>query len=280
MGMFPVLFAAGPFQLRTLSFFLILSFLLTAFLFWKKAKEEHYSEVQVFDGFLLSTLVGLLAGRAGYVISQLPVLGFSVFKWLDIFSYPGVNGPIGVIVATIYLYRYAQHHKWDAFEILDFWVLSISGGLGLGYVGLFFDGTSFGNATKQAWGMIFPGLLEPHQPVQLYFAVFFFILSWYLSRVEYKYRTFEWYRAGKKTAQTGFLLSLFLILSSLFFLIMTWFKPPLFSVYSINIDRIASILGIVYGVFLLIHRSGRTLWTAKKKSAVYNANANDESNLS
>lgn len=266
--MFPVLFAIGPFQLRTLSFFLVLSFLLTAFLFWKKTKEEHYSEVQLFDGFLLASMVGLLAGRVGYVISQLSVLGFSVFKWVDIFGFPGINGPIGVIVATIYLYRYAKHNKWDEFEILDFWVLSMAGGLALGYVGLFFDGTSFGLATQMPWGMVFPGLLEPHHPVQLYFAVFFFILSWYLARVEYKYRTFEWYRAGKKTAQTGFLLSIFVIVSALFFLIMTWFKPPLFAVYGINADRIASIIGLIYGVLLLVNRSGRTLWSPKKKSQV------------
>lgn len=263
--MFPVLFSAGPFELRTLSFFLVLAFLLTAFLFWKKGREEHYPEIELFDGFLLAVMVGLVSGRVGYVLSAVSLLGWSVFKWVDIFGYPGINGAIGVIAATVYLYNFAKRAKWDTFEILDFWVLALAGGLAIGYVGLFFDGSAFGIATQLPWGVTFPGLQEPHHPTQLYFAAFFFILSWYLARVEYKYRTFEWYRAGKKTAQTGFLLSLFLIATTAFFLLMTWFKPPIFSYFGVNGDRIAAIAGLIFGASLLFNRSGRTLFNSKKR---------------
>lgn len=264
--MFPVLFSIGPFELRTLSFFLVLGFLMTAFLFWKKGREEHYPEIQLFDGFLLASMLGFVIGRVGYVASQIGLLGFSVFKWIDIFNYPGINGAIGVIAASLYLYHYAKHNKWDTFEILDFWVLSLSGGLAVGYVGLFFDGSAFGIPTQLPWGFTFPGLQEPHHPTQLYFAIFFLIFSWYLSRVEYKYRTFEWYRAGKKTAQTGFLVSIFLIAATAFFLLMTWFKPPVFSFFGVNGDRIASVLGLLFGVGLLFSRSGRTFSRPKKKA--------------
>lgn len=263
--MFPILFAIGPFQLRTLSFFLVLSFLTTAFLFWKKGREEHYPEIQLFDGFLMATMVGLLMGRVGYVLSQLGTLGFSVFKWVDVFNYPGISGAIGVLAASLYLYRYANKNKWDAFEILDFWVLSLAGGLAIGYVGLFFDGSAFGLPTALPWGITFPGVQEPHHPAQLYFAVFFFILSWYLARAEYKYRTFEWYRAGKKTAQTGFLISVFLIAAAAFFLIMTWFKPPVFAWYGVNGDRVLSLIGLIYGSLLLLNRSGRSFWRHKRR---------------
>lgn len=263
--MFPVLFAAGPFQFRTFSFFLMLGFLITAFLFWKKGREEHYPEIQLFDGFLLATMLGIVAGRIGYVLSQLSTFGFSVFKWIDIFNYPGINGAIGLVAASIYLYQYAKANKWDAFEILDFWVLSLAGGLAVGYVGLFFDGSAFGTPTQLPWGFTFPGLQEPHHPTQIYFAIFFFIVSWYLAKLEYKYRTFEWYRAGKKTAQTGFLVSLFLIVTTAFFLLMTWFKPPVFSFFGVNGDRIAAIAGLLFGGWLLFTRSGRTLLKPKKR---------------
>lgn len=269
--MFPVLFAIGPFEFRTLSFFIILGFMLTAFLFWKKGREEHYPEVQLFDGFLLATMLGFVAGRIGYVLSQIGLLGLSVFKWIDVFNYPGVNGAIGLLAASIYLYKFAKNNKWDAFEILDFWVLSLAGGLAVGYVGLFFDGSAFGTPTKLPWGFIFPGLQEPHHPTQLYFAIFFLVLSWYLSRLEYKYRTFEWYRSGKKTAQTGFLVSLFLIVTTAFFLFITWFKPPVFSFFGVNGDRIAAIFGLMYGSWLLYSRSGRTLLRSKKKNAAFAA---------
>lgn len=266
--MFPVLFTIGPFELRTLSFFMVLSFLMTAFLFWKKGREEHYPEIQLFDGFLLASMLGFVVGRVGYVLSQLSLLGWSVFKWVDVFNYPGINGAIGVIAASLYLYHFAKHYKWDAFEILDFWVLSLSGGLAVGYVGLFLDGSAFGIPTQLPWGITFPGLQEPHHPTQLYFAVFFFILSWYLAKVEYKYRTFEWYRAGKKTAQTGFLVSLFLVAATAFFLLMTWFKPPIFAFFGVNGDRVAAIAGLLFGAGLLFHRSGRTFSRPKKRTVI------------
>ncbi|MDQ5950881.1 MAG: phosphatidylglycerol---prolipoprotein diacylglyceryl transferase, partial [Patescibacteria group bacterium] len=74
------------FELRTLSFFMVLSFLMTAFLFWKKGREEHYPEIQLFDGFLLASMLGFIIGRVGYVLSQLNLLGWSVFKWVDVFN--------------------------------------------------------------------------------------------------------------------------------------------------------------------------------------------------
>ncbi|PIR61636.1 MAG: hypothetical protein COY81_03700 [Candidatus Pacebacteria bacterium CG_4_10_14_0_8_um_filter_43_12] len=262
--MFPVLYSVGAFEFRTFNFFIVLAFLMTAFLFWKKGREEHYPEVQLFDGFLLATMVGFLAGRVGYVLSVLPMLGWSVFKWIDIFGYPGISGAIGVFAAILYLYHYAKEHKWDAFEILDFFVLSVAGGLGVGYIGLFFDGSAIGIPTELPWGVTFQGLQEPHHPTQLYFAIFFFLFSWYLARVEYKYRTYEWYRSGKKTAQTGFLVSVFVVATTAFYFAMSWFKPPVFSYFGVNGDRIVAFMGLLYGCWLLYHRSGRTLFHKKK----------------
>lgn len=265
--MYPVLVQLGPFELRTLSVFTILAFLTTAFLFWRKGKEEHYPEVQLFDGFLLAVLIGFVFGRFGYIVAEFGSFGFSILKWLDVFGYPGINGVIGVAAATIYLYKHAKKHKWDPFEILDFWVLSLAGGLALGYLGLFFDGTAFGLQTDLPVGFVFPGLQEPHHPTPLYFAIFFMILSWYLSWVEYRYRTFEWYRAGKKTAQTGFLIATFIIASSIFFFMMTWFKPPIFSFFGVNADRLLTLGGVFYGAGLMWHRSGRTFRARKKVAA-------------
>jgi phosphatidylglycerol:prolipoprotein diacylglycerol transferase len=261
--MFPVLLSFGPFELRTLSVFLIVAFLTSSFIFWRKGREEHYNEGEFFDGFILATLVGFVAGRVGFIALNYERFGLAVLHWFDIFAYPGINGVIGLLCATVYLYRYAQHNKWDVFEVLDFWVLSLTSGLTLGYIGLFFDGTAVGRATTLPIGLVFPGLIEPHHPAQLYAAFFFGIISMYLSRVEYRYRTFEWYRSGKKTAQTGFLVSIFLIATSLFFFIVSWVKTPVFSIAGIDLDRILALLAFVGGVILLYTRSGRTFLKRK-----------------
>jgi prolipoprotein diacylglyceryltransferase len=264
--MFPVLFAYGPFELRTLSIFTVLAFVLAAFIFWRKGREEHYSEGEFFDGFILASVAGFVTGRIGFIIMNYDRFGMSILKWIDVFMYPGVNGLIALAVASLYLYRFAKQHKWDVFEVLDFWVLSLVSSLTLTYIGLFFDGTAVGLPTTLPVGMVFTGLVEPHHPVQLYAAAFFLILSIYLNRVEYRYRTFEWYRAGKKTAQTGFLVSVSLIAVSFFYFLLSWVKAPVFLVAGIDVDRAVTLVGFITGLWLLYQRSGRSF--AKRKMQI------------
>ncbi len=257
--MLPLLFSLGPLKLHTLNLFLVLAFLSVAFLFWRKGREEHYEESQLFDGFLLSTLFGLVAGRVGFILLHLAEVGTQPLKWLDVISYPGVNLFVGLLGAGIYMYRFALKQKWDVYEIMDFWVLAVSFGLGLMWVGLFFDGSSFGNPTQLPWGLVFPGVFDKHHPVQAYFALFFFVLSWYLNWVEYRYRTFTWYRAGKNTAQTGFLTSVFIIGLGIFSFVVAWLRPAQFTVNGWSLDPLIYLLITGVGIWLLWKRSGRAL---------------------
>ena len=65
--MYPTLFQLGPVIVRTSSLFSLLAFLATAFIFWKKTKEEHYHQDQAFDAFLLASIAGLVVGRVGFM---------------------------------------------------------------------------------------------------------------------------------------------------------------------------------------------------------------------
>ncbi len=257
--MFPILFSLGPITLKTFSIFLAAAFLFSSFIFWKRGREEHYKEDQLFDGFLLSVLVGLFAARLGFIILNFSQFGASPLQWLDIISKPGFNGLAGVVIAGLYLYRYAQKNKWDAFEIMDFWATAMALGLGLVYFGMFFDGSGYGYPTGYSWGMVFPQLVEPHHPAQLYLSGFYFILFIYLFWVEYKYRTFEWYRSGRKTAQTGFVLSSFIIMSGLAQVLITFFRPPVLQILTINGDRLIAFAILIVGILLLYVRAGRAL---------------------
>lgn len=257
--MLPILFSLGPITFRTLNLFLVLAFLGVAFFYWRKGREEHYDESQLFDGFLLSSLYGFLIGRIGFIILQFAEFGLRPLLWLDIFSHPGVNLFIGMVGAGIYLYWFALQQRWDEFEITDFWVQALSFGLGIIWLGLFFDGSSFGFPTSLPWGIVFPGVFEKHQPLQLYFAIFYLLQFWYLARSEYHYRTYSWYRAGHNTAQTGFLTSLFIAQTGLFSLLMSFLAPGQFVVYGVVFDSLIYFLMMLAGIALLFIRSGRTL---------------------
>lgn len=257
--MFPVIVSIGPFVLRTLTVFAVLAFVVAAFLFWRKGREEHYDESELFDGFLLATIIGTIGARIGFIVINFNEFGFQVLNWLNIVSYPGFNLFIGLLISGLYMYHYARKHKWDEFEITDFWVTAVCFGLAVMWLGIFFDGTSFGYATALPWGLIFPGVFEKHHPVQLYFFAFFTVLALYLSWAEYHYRTFMWFRAGKNTAQTGFLTSIFIIFVGLFSLLMVIVRPVQLKVFGVGLDIPIYAFLVVFGIGLLIHRSGRSL---------------------
>ena len=272
--MFPVLLAIGPFELRTLSVISVLAFLVMAFVFWRKGREEHYELGEYFDGFILATISGFLAGRVAFVALNWGQFGWQFLKYLDIVSYPGSNTVIALTAATLFLYQFAAKRKWDEFEVLDFWVLAVANGTLLTQLGLFLDGSSFGTVTELPVGVMFPGTQELRHPVQLYTAAFFMILAWYLSQVEYRFRTFEWYRGGKKNAKSGFLFAVFLLGVSTWFFATSWVNQPIFLIGGINWDRIGTAVGFALGVVFLLRRSGRL--EGRRKTAVKVAEKSDE----
>lgn len=260
-----VLFNLGPLSFSTIGFFSMLAFLSSAFIFWRKTKEEHYDQQQAFDAFLLASLVGLVIGRIIFVMINFKQLGLSIWNWIDVVANPGSSAMFGLLGASIYLYKYAKRQKWDVFELLDFWFLAVAGGLVLNQIGSFVAGIGFGYQTNLPWGMIFPGVFEKYHPVQLYGAIFYVAVYLYLNWAEFNYRTFSWYRFGKKTAQTGFLTGIFIIASGAFLALIQLVKPAWYMMAGINFDLIFALCLIVFGaIFIYVKSSRRFLFWNKK----------------
>lgn len=265
--MLPILFQLGPFTIKTAALIALLSWLMMGFVFWRRGREEHYREDLLFDQFILASIFGLILGRVGFILLHPQVFGINANAWLDLGGYPGLSLGLAVVAASWYLQRQAAKHKWDVFEILDLWAIALAVGLGGWHVGYFFSGEGVGHLTNLPWGLIFPGQLEPHHPAQLYTAGFFFSLAAYLWWAEYHYRTFAWYRRGKKTAQTGFLISTLALFSGLFLLIRTLIQPASAVVWGVELDGWLYTVLAVVGLILLLRRSGRLQWHWPKKAA-------------
>ncbi len=264
--MYPTLVTLGPVAINTGSVFALLAFLTTAFVYWRKTKEEHYHQEQAFDAFLLATVVGLVVGRIGFMLLNFNELGKNIFNWFNVVSHPGSFELFSLLGASLYLYRYAGKQKWDQFEVLDFWFLAVSAGMVLKQLGGFFAGVGFGLETSLPWGVVFPGVLVKHHPVQLYSALFFLGLYIYLFWAEYNYRTFLWYRSGKKTAQTGFLTSIFLIAAGLFMFTTSFITPIQLEFSGLGIDYFVYMGLALWGGGMLYLKSGRTFFSRSKKN--------------
>jgi prolipoprotein diacylglyceryltransferase len=255
--MFPILFSIGNLSFKTINLFLLIGFLATGFMLWRRSKEEHYSELEVFDAFLLSFIFYLIVGRIVFVLLNFTEFRFDLIKWVDVISHRGNSQLAGLVGATFYLYRYSIKKRWDGFEILDFASQAITVGLMFFNLGYFFDGSMFGKITNLPWGVLIPGAFEKKHPVQLYFCIFFIVLSLILSWFEYHYRTFEWYRKGKKSAQSGFLFCTFLILLSGFSLLINLVSLPQVVINKFSLDIYIQSFGLFLGLVLLYFRSGR-----------------------
>ncbi len=257
--MFPNLVSLPFFELKSLTVLAALALFFSAFVFWRKGREEHYSVLEVMDAFLLAGLFGFVFGRLAFVLFHLPQFYNNVWAVFNIVERSGNEPLVALAAAMWYLHRHASKHKWDAFEMLDFYAIALSLGMVFVYLGFFLDGSYGGVFTNVPWGVLMPQTFEKVHPVQLYFVFFYLGLFIYLSRMEYVYRGLEWYRKGKKTAQSGFLFSNFLIATGLFYVLTGPVRLPSMLIGQFNVDYLVYLFVALAGALLLWRRSGRSL---------------------
>lgn len=264
--MLPILFELSFFRLKSLTVLAFLAVFFSAFIFWRKGREEHYEVLEIFDAFLASGFFAFIVGRIAFVIFHFPQFSQNLWQVFNVFEKSGNEPVIALAAATWFLYRRAVRNRWDAFEILDFYVTAISLGLVFVYVGFFLDGSYGGTFTQMPWGLITMGTFEKTHPAQLYSMAYYIFAFIYLSKMEYRYRTLEWYRSGKKTAQSGFLFSTFLIFTGLFHLLTQSVRLPSLIIASVVVDYFIYAFLLLLGLILLRRRSGRHFIKFSKKS--------------
>lgn len=264
LSMLPILLQLGPVTVYTFPIVLILTFFLTGYIFWRKGREEHFPEDELFDGFLLAVLSGLLWSRVGFLLFHFDRFGFNPAKWINIFAFPGMLPLFGLFAGIWTLFTFAKRKKWDSFEVLDFAAIAVAFGSMLLWLGLFLDGTSFGITTTLPWGMTFPLVFDKHHPTQVYGFLLYLLLFLYLYWVEGKYRTFEWYRDKRHSAQTGFLFCVFCIIYGLFGIILGLVMVPQMVVFGVALDIPIRVMILMYGMILLFVRAGRSFRSLNK----------------
>jgi len=238
---------------------LVIGLLCGLYAIWRKGREEHYDEMLLFDGVFGSLLLSLLISRVAYIFINPAQFGLDLVKWVDIFNNPGFSLFVLFGMTAFLLMRYSKKKKWDVFEILDFWSLGAALSLVFVWIGYFMSGAIIGTETALPWGVQFPTVFTKNHPVQLYFALFYAFLYSYLHWAEYNYRFFQWYRHGKKTAQTGFLTSVFIIANGVMIALASFVTLPALQFGGIRVDILVGIALTIFGIGLLYTRSGRTL---------------------
>lgn len=224
--------------------FLVLAVFVAGFIFWKRGREEHFTEDQLFDGFLLSVLSGIIAARCLYVVLHFGEFGWSLVAWLNIFSHGGLSLSFGVVAAMLWLVRFSRAQHWEIFDILDMWMPGLVAATAVVQFGVFIQ-------TRLS-------------PIPLVVGVLLIMISRYLYWLEYRYRTFAWYKSGQDVAKTGFITALGLIFLGIIFGSIALLPSNNVSSLVRWSDLVLFWLSFILGIALLINRSGRLTFNKKK----------------
>lgn len=164
-------FGDSPFKITWYSLSYVTGILL-AWVYIKhlnKLNKPNELSIKFIDDLITSLILGIvIGGRLGYVLFY--DLAANITNPLNIFrtwdggmSFHG--GLLGVILATLI---HCRLNKIEFLRVMDLIACATPIGLCLGRIANFINGELYGRVTDVAWGVIFPGRIEPRHPSQLY----------------------------------------------------------------------------------------------------------------
>jgi phosphatidylglycerol:prolipoprotein diacylglycerol transferase len=213
--MFPVLASFGPISVSSIGFFIALAFFFGGFGIWKKAKEEHFEDDDIFDALFLTFFGGLIGARLFYILLHFSQFGFDLARWINL-AYSNQFSWLGFLAGTMYVLSIlAKKKKWDYFAFLDYSVLGVIAAQLLVRIGQFLDGSYVGVATNFITALPFPGMEGRHHPLALYDFLLTIFVFYLIKALDKQYRLYKWYQNNRGEAQPGFLWLSYLLAFSI-----------------------------------------------------------------
>ncbi len=167
--MYPILFTVGPIHIFSFGIFLVLSWCVFSFLFWRSLRNQAVLEHHIFDLMFFSTLVALIAARAGFVVFHWNLFAGNLLKIIALWVQPGLSFYAGLIGGIVTLLNMARSAKVRLGFILDGLAASLPWSILVGQMGSLLDGSEVGRLTTTIpWAIHYVGQVGPRHPVQVY----------------------------------------------------------------------------------------------------------------
>lgn len=228
-------------------------------------RDEHWDEIALFDGFFLSSIVYLVAGRIGYVLLNMGEVG-TLYRSLALLAYPGINQISGIVATFIFIMLFARAHNWDEWKTADSYVVSLSIVLAMGGLGGLLNGSNPG--FPASWGLMYPGEIVTRIPVDLFIFAWSLITFAIVSRVRKNFRFYGWYKGESSVAREGLAALVFILCAGVYYAALGWIKEPILRVWILPLEFIAGIGLLLGGLMLIRQRVGRrddTVWGKLKE---------------
>jgi len=166
--MLPILFTVGSFHLYSFSIFLILSWCIWSFLFWRYLRSLAIAEEPIFDAMFVTTIVTLVVARLSFVVTHVGLFRANWLRVIALWVQPGLSLYGGLLGTVLVLILFAMKYKIRVAHMLDAFAISFLWALPLGLLGSFLDGSIVGLPAAVRWAVPYAGHMGLRHPVQLY----------------------------------------------------------------------------------------------------------------
>ena len=251
----PVLFQAGPLQVRWYSILFISGFILGWFIFKGYCRREKISE-NMLDPLLYTLLIATIVGaRLGHCLFYQPdyYLGSWRGFWEIFMPWKGGlashGGAIALILAMWWFARkFGKKYGVDFMWLLDHLCITVAFAGCFIRLGNLFNSEIYGDVTSLPWGFIFENRGEtlPKHPTQLYEALSYLILGLVM---------YSLYKKKLDVLPKGFFFGLFLVGCFGMRFLIEFIKEPQVGFeesMALNMGQLLSLPFIIIGIAALI----------------------------
>tara|TARA_B100000214_G_scaffold102816_1_gene71872 strand:- start:203 stop:880 length:678 start_codon:yes stop_codon:yes gene_type:complete len=220
-------------------------------IYCKKKLIEDKKILDLFDGLINYLIIGIIVGgRVGYILIYnldyyLANISEILMIWKGGMSFHG--GLVGIVVST---FIYSKKNSVNAFIFLDLVAIVAPIGIFLGRISNFINSELYGKESDIFWSVKFLAVDEIYRhPSQIYEAIFEGIVLFLI--LNYLYRK-------KVLINPGVISSIFLILYSVFRIIIEYFREPDiqlgYLIFNLTMGQIVSIIFLIFGIYLFFKK--------------------------
>ena len=220
-------------------------------IYCKKKLIEDKKILDLFDGLINYLIIGIIVGgRVGYILIYnldyyLANISEILMIWKGGMSFHG--GLVGIVVST---FIYSKKNNVNAFIFLDLIAIVAPIGIFLGRISNFINSELYGKESDIFWSVKFLAVDEVYRhPSQIYEAVFEGIVLFLILNYLYRKKIF---------INPGVISSIFLILYSIFRIIIEYFREPDiqlgYLIFNLTMGQIVSIIFLIFGIYLFFKK--------------------------
>ena len=220
-------------------------------IYCKKKLIDDKKILDLFDGLINYLIIGIIVGgRVGYILIYnldyyLANISEILMIWKGGMSFHG--GLVGIVVST---FIYSKKNNVNAFIFLDLIAIVAPIGIFLGRISNFINSELYGKESDIFWSVKFLAVDEVYRhPSQIYEAIFEGIVLFLILNYLYRKKVF---------INPGVISSIFLILYSVFRIIIEYFREPDiqlgYLIFNLTMGQIVSIIFLIFGIYLFFKK--------------------------